>query len=106
MNAPRDAHGASVALCQWPGCQRVKRPGKGRRYCLPHELVGTVREVRRKRVAAKDSRERAKDERRRAAVGGAPPTRAHAGMGAREDDAQERERMREYRKVLHEFGLK
>jgi len=41
------------ATCQWPGCERRKRPGKGARYCAPHQRVADRREQARKREAAK-----------------------------------------------------
>lgn len=88
--------GPNAGLCEWPGgCERRKVPGKGSRFCLPHRLVGSVKETRRKRAAARESRlEKG-------------PTRAHDGAGGGLlDTAQERERWRLYRDVLKEFGLR
>ena len=78
--------------CQWPGCDREKAPGKGHRYCVPHQLVGTVKEVRRKRRAAGESRLRQSEH-----------------LGPRDDTLStpsEAAHWREYRCVLKEFGLK
>lgn len=46
-----------VNCCQWPGgCTRPKRPGRGARYCWPHERVAKSVEARRKRKAAGEIR--------------------------------------------------
>lgn len=77
-------------LCQWPGCERDKRRGRGARYCAAHERVAEVRETRRKRRAAAVARRRGHD----------------GPSGPFPEPEGERKLWESYRGVLREFGLK
>lgn len=52
-----------------------------------------------------ERRRKAREDRRRAALS-ADPGRAHSGRGVKPEQPEEAALWREYRSVLHEFGLK